>query len=99
MEMSLPEVLVTDREMSLIQVIEQVFSATKHLLCIWHVNKNVLINCKSTFIFTEEWEEFYSNWNNVLQAKTVEAFEWAWNQLKNEYFQEYSELVDYLINT
>lgn len=99
MKIFLLEVLMTDRKLNLIQIIKRIFFATNHLLCIWHVNKNVLTNCKSTFIFTETWKKFYSMWNNVLQTKIVKAFEWVWNQLKNEYSEKYSELVDYLINT
>ena len=40
-----PTVIVTDREKSLMNVIESVFPDASNLLCIWHVNKNVLANC------------------------------------------------------
>lgn len=95
----LPEILMIDREMSLIRIIKRIFFATNHLLCIWHVNKNVLTNCKSAFLFIETWEEFYSMWNNVLRTKTEKTFEWVWDQLKKKYFIEYFQLIEYLINT
>jgi hypothetical protein len=41
-----PAVLCTDREQALINTIAEVFT---HLLCIWHINKNVLTNCKGKF--------------------------------------------------
>jgi MULE transposase domain len=38
----LPKVIVTDQDLSLINAIYTVFPHTIHLLCGWHINKNVL---------------------------------------------------------
>jgi hypothetical protein len=37
-----PDVFVTDYEMALINASYEVFPNTANLLCIWHINKNVL---------------------------------------------------------
>ena len=46
-------VILIDCEVECINAIESVFSNTKHALCLWHVNKNVLSNCKMCFEIDE----------------------------------------------
>ena len=48
----LPEVMVTDREMALINSIEQTFPAVKHILCKWHLERNILAMCPETSLMT-----------------------------------------------
>jgi len=48
-----PEVNVIDRDSGLILVSHRVFSTTRHILCIWHIDKNVLANCKDQFAIEE----------------------------------------------
>ena len=73
-EITIPEVFVTDRDMGLIRTISDVFPSSAHLLCIWHVNKNVLAHCKSAFSTSETWEKFYAEWHTVIQATTIETY-------------------------
>ena len=40
-----PQVIVTDRELALMNAVQTVFSESHNLLCIWYINKNVLVNC------------------------------------------------------
>ena len=48
-----PEVIVTDRDMGLIRAVLDVFPLAAHLLCIRHINKNVLMHCKPAFSTSE----------------------------------------------
>lgn len=48
-----PPVMVTDRELVLVNAINSVFPETHPLLCRWHVNKNVLKTCKRHFTTNE----------------------------------------------
>jgi hypothetical protein len=41
-----PSVIVTDRELVLMSAISSVYPAAKSLLCLWHINNNVLANSK-----------------------------------------------------
>ena len=43
-----PNVLITDAEKGLLKAIPTNFPspATEHLLCLWHINKNVTAHCK-----------------------------------------------------
>ena len=53
-EDSLPEVMLTDRELALIKAIHQLFPTTSLFLCRWHINKNVVKACKKHFPSEEE---------------------------------------------
>ena len=44
-----PTVVVTDAKTGLIAAILIVFTGTKHLLCIWHINKNIVVHCKNWY--------------------------------------------------
>ena len=45
----LPELIVTDRDLALLNAIERVFPTAKHLLCRWHISRNVMAQCKRLF--------------------------------------------------
>ena len=54
----LPSIIVTDREMTLMNAISIVFPGAKHLLCRWHINRNILAKCKKLFETKEKWDQF-----------------------------------------
>lgn len=45
-----PQVIVSDREIALMNAIRDVFPNTRRLLCIWHIEKKFLVNCKGFFL-------------------------------------------------
>lgn len=45
----MPEFIVTDRDLALISVLKDGFPTTISLLCLTHMNKNVLAKCKPIF--------------------------------------------------
>ena len=55
---NLSDVIVTDRELSLVNTISSVFPGVTHLLCKWHINRNVLARCKKLFETKEKWNRF-----------------------------------------
>jgi len=67
-----PDIIVIDRDLALMQAIKEVFPTTNALLCIWHVNKNVLKNCKGSFATNAEWADFEAAWHQILFAHTEE---------------------------
>ena len=42
---AMPSVLVTDRDLALMKAIETCFPTARHILCIWHINQNVVKYC------------------------------------------------------
>jgi len=75
-------IFVTDRELALISAIAESFPSAHHLLCIWHVNKNVLAKCKPKFQTAEEFEAFNKRWSVLVHSKSVEDFNVQWEALQ-----------------
>jgi hypothetical protein len=93
------DVFVTNKNFELIRTLRIIFFIAHHLLCIWHVNKNVLVNCKFAFSTKEIWETFYANWQKILYAYIKENYETTWNKLQNDYYQDHFEMINYLKKT
>ena len=47
-------IIVTDMKFALIAAIEKTFPTVTHLLCIWHINNNVLVQCRKYHESQEE---------------------------------------------
>lgn len=69
---------------------------SEHALCLWHVDKNVLANCKSSFDTEEAWKAFYDDWHKVLHANTEPVFEERWAEFQTRYKNNYWDAIDYL---
>jgi len=64
----LPKTWVTDRELALMKALDHLFPSCGHILCIWHMNMNILANCWKHFpkdkikgnktILDPKWEAF-----------------------------------------
>jgi hypothetical protein len=93
-----PNIIVTDRDLALLQASEEVFPNTAALLCIWHVNKNVLKNCKASFTTEEAWVEFQAAWHQVLFAHTEADCYAAWEMMLTRYARTNKEDLDYIYN-
>src|SRR5690242_82069 len=71
---SLPEVIITDRELALMRAIEEVFAESRNLLCIWHIEKNILSNCRKHFANDSQWTSFLTAWSDVVKSKSQLQF-------------------------
>ena len=71
---ALPNVIVTDRELTLMNAISRVFLTATYLLCRWHINKNVLTKYKKLFSTKEVWDLFITYWNLVVVSPTEEDY-------------------------
>ncbi|KAI1002704.1 hypothetical protein K3495_g5499 [Podosphaera aphanis] len=72
-----PSVIVSDAEKGLGIAIGQVFPDSNHLLCIWHIEKNVLNQSKKYNQDEGGHEKFLKSWSCVLHARTIFEFEKA----------------------
>ncbi|KAH9750386.1 protein FAR1-RELATED SEQUENCE [Citrus sinensis] len=70
----LPTMIVTDRELALMNAIEKIFPSATNLLCRWHISRNVLANCKKLFETNERWEAFNSSWNVLVFSATEQEY-------------------------
>jgi hypothetical protein len=66
-----PPVLCTDRDLALLGAIKSICPGSPHLLCIWHINKNVLAKTKQYFSSNEEFEAFMKLWKELIISSTI----------------------------
>ncbi|KAI3870443.1 hypothetical protein MKW92_029674 [Papaver armeniacum] len=95
----LPSVFVTNAESALISAIDIVFPGASRILCTWHVNQQVRANCEKAFEDNEEWKQFYSDWNRVLQAETMDEYADAYVDLVMKWAMICPSCIVYLRDT
>ena len=89
-------VIVIDRDLTLMKVIETQYSITHNVLCIWHINKNVLKNCKSLFVTQKQWEKFLIVWYKIVYAHIRDEYKAIWRELCIKYNVEHEAKIKYL---
>jgi|SRR5579862_1357037 len=80
-EISHPKVIVTDKDLSLINAISIIFLQSFNFLCGWHINKNVFSHAICFKLFEKRSEEesiFISQWCEIVMSKTVVEYEKRW---------------------
>lgn len=70
-----PKKFVTDRELALLKIIDSMFPNSKHILCKWHVNRNVAAKCQKQLKTKEAWNEFYAAWTLVVNSTTLQQYQ------------------------
>ncbi|CAG8719531.1 4873_t:CDS:2 [Cetraspora pellucida] len=97
----MPGIVVTDRELALINALSIVFPSSANLLCVWHISKNVLKNCKPLFPKemnneeSTEWQDFLSRWNDIVESETEKEFNTKWRDFRSTYANK-STAITYL---
>ncbi|XP_052734040.1 uncharacterized protein LOC128196599 [Vigna angularis] len=69
-----PKVIVTDRDLALMNVIANVFPESYQMLCRFHILKNVKAKCKILVHSTEVWEVLMDAWENVMDCADESLF-------------------------
>ena len=90
-----PLSIVTDREIALIKALHTHLPSSKHLLCRWHVNMNVLAKTKKFFpapiivnnrpVRHPSFQEFLSQWNMLLASPTVVIYNQRLAEIQAKY--------------
>lgn len=80
-----PKVLVSDRELALLKAISVVFPETRNILCIWHIEKNILSNCRKSFSQEEEWCSFMDQWSAIVYSQTFEEYNQRFENFRHLY--------------
>lgn len=65
----------TDREDALIAGLQEVMPGSHHMLCIWHINKNVLGRATKYFPAIEQAKAWENLWYKLCQALTLAEYE------------------------
>ncbi len=80
-------VLIIDRELSLMNCLQQVFPNSTLLLCRWHIEKNLVKVLKGSFEKGTDWEVFLLDWNSLISSHSEECY---LNSLK-DFLSKYSK--------
>lgn len=68
-------VIVTDRDLALMNAVEHVFPRAANLLCLFHVSKNVKAKCKMTVFPKEKHEKVMEAWNALVRSSDEAEYE------------------------
>ncbi|XP_028096113.1 uncharacterized protein LOC114296028 [Camellia sinensis] len=93
-----PTIIVTDRELALMNATQKIFPSGRHLLCRWHISKNVLTKCKKMFETQQKWEKFNHEWNSLVYSSSEIQYDERLKSLLKE-FSSYSDAVKYVMDT
>jgi hypothetical protein len=78
-------VFVIDMKRGLMLATREIFSIVNHLLCIWHINNNVLVNCKKSFDTKEAWDIFFIDWKKMIYSSSDRDYRDAWSEFSETY--------------
>ncbi|CAN1168199.1 PKS-NRPS hybrid synthetase cheA [Linum perenne] len=82
-EDSVPNVIVTDRELGLLAAIKETFPHSVHLLCIWHISNAVETRAKNMVKDGKLGKNIKNRWwKDVLEASTDVEFQSGWEDFQ-----------------
>ncbi|KAL5190510.1 Protein FAR-RED ELONGATED HYPOCOTYL 3 [Glycine soja] len=70
----LPVVIVTDRDLALMNAMKNVFPECTNLLCRFHIDKNVKAKCKSLISRKNVWDYVMDNWGTLVNCPSEQQF-------------------------
>jgi hypothetical protein len=73
-------VIITNMRKNLMRVINLIFSDANHLLCLWHININVVAYCKRDFDDKDAWNVFFSVWKSMMYVHSEKKFWKNWEK-------------------
>jgi hypothetical protein len=95
-----PGVMVMDRELALLNAVNEVFPWCHRQLCTWHIEKNVLVHAAKSFDDDEESrDEFMRLWTGVMTSKSKDIFKRKWDAFKKDYGRNHTRLLEYIDTT
>jgi MULE transposase domain len=104
---TLPRVFISDQENALRSAVDALLPDIPQLLCVWHIEKNVLVKAKLAWrdadgktpqekeIIAQKRQEFMGRWTQLVYTKTEHEFNVKWAQLLRDYSSQI-ELCEYL---
>ena len=110
LDIPLPGVWLSDGEPNIPSAIASEISPNaKHILCVWHIENNILSKCKKYFRTKEAWIEFFGerikgkprklgDIHSVLYAPTEQELDLQWQLLQDKYNDKDPAICEYLDN-
>ena len=72
---ALPKVIVTDRNLSLMNAVKTVFLDATNLLCQFHIDKNVKAKCKNLIAQKNAWDYVMEAWGSLVDCPNESSFD------------------------
>ncbi|KAG8500818.1 hypothetical protein CXB51_002927 [Gossypium anomalum] len=93
-----PRVIVTDRELALMNACQQVFPDATWLLCGWHITENIKKHCRQSIKSQHEWDSFRAMWTVLVESPMWILYTENYRKLQSM-LSEYLVLEDFLYIT
>ncbi|XP_076958036.1 protein FAR1-RELATED SEQUENCE 2-like [Bidens hawaiensis] len=97
-ECMMPRVILTYRDLALINACNVVFPDAAKLLCRWHISQNIKKHCKQSFAKGNNWEFFEELWSSVVFSPTPAAYEYSHKRLRDGLTRKHKRVFEY-VNT
>ena len=81
-ECMMPRVIVTDRELALINACAKVFPNASRFLCRFHIEQNIVKHCRQGFNKLD-WEKFLSYWRRVCESTSEPLYAYNLDKMYN----------------
>jgi hypothetical protein len=94
-----PPVLCTDRDLALLGAIKVIYPKSPHLLCVWHINKNVLAKTKQYFSSNDEFEAFIQSWKSLINSSSTFEYQDQLAKFETNFSQIAPAALRYIKNT
>ena len=99
-----PRVIVTDRELALMKVCEDVFPRSNHLLCRWHIFNDITKRCRRRINSQKTWDSLHPTWKRLVESPTPSAYMQAYGDLQSLLFKHpgiiiYIELLIFITHS
>ncbi|KAD2804946.1 hypothetical protein E3N88_38323 [Mikania micrantha] len=75
-----PRVIITDRDLAVMNACRKVFPEAAKYLCRWHIDENIAKHYKASFSDTD-WKKFKGRWANLCNSLTTELYDYNYNRL------------------
>ena len=95
---ALPGVIVTDRDLSLMNAVKTVFPDAMNLLCRFHIDKNVKAKCKTLVAQKNAWDYVIEAWGSLVDCPCESSFDECLKNLEMACSLR-SMFVDYVCQT
>ncbi|KAD4586664.1 hypothetical protein E3N88_24265 [Mikania micrantha] len=75
-----PRVIITDRDLALMNACRKVFPHASSYLCRWNISENIAKHCKASFS-DGDWKTFKGRWGNLCDSSFPEIYDYNCNRL------------------
>ena len=94
----LPQVIVIDRDLTLMNALECIFPSSTNLLCQFHIAKNVKAKCNMQVKNEEDSHKVLDAWNGLVQSLNEHLYEQRLTCFENMY-SHYPLSLEYVKST